>query len=929
MRIILLFLLPIVALPPIHAQQAITSATLGGRVEDSSGAAIPHLEVTIRNLERGESQTARTGAQGRYQFLRLPAGRYELSIQAADFAPIARRMELGVGQAADVPITLVLGEFNQKIDVTDAAVSIEAVRTQVSQTVLPEQIDSLPLNGRNYMDLALLVPGVSRTNTGAPQQFAETSAVAGTGISVASQRNLYNNFVVDGLSANDDAADLAGTFFSEEVIREFQVVTAGSNAEFGRSLAGVINIATRSGSNEWHGRLYDYFRNQRLDARNALAAQKGPLTQSQYGATLGGPVVRNRTFVFTNFEQTRRHASGLVTIAPANVTAINQVIGADGYPGPPVQTGQYATGYDTTEVFGRLDHQFSSSNQLMLRYNLYDIASPNARNVGSINDISRGTVVRDRDQTIALNQVATFSPRLLNEARFEYTRSRLSAPGNSVSGPAVNISGVASFGPSTTSPIARDNNLYQISDTVSVQRGSHFVKAGLDFEWNRLNIVFPGNALAATYAFSSIAAFRAGQYSTFTQAFGVPSQFQSNPNFGAFAQDEWKVTTNFTVHAGARYDVQSLPRPVQTYFGAIAPRIGFAWSPADRKMVIRAGYGMFYDRIPLRTTSNALQRDGSKYRTAVLSFGQAGAPAFPSQLAAFPAAQLISITVIDPHIQPSNSHQASFQIERELAKSTTLSVGYQWTRGMHLILSRNLNVPTLSAAQAALLGVPNLGRPNPDYGNIGQYNSGGDSYYNGLLVSLKSRLWSHTNLQISYNFSRAIDDVGNNFFSAPQNNFNLRDDRGLSDSDQRHRLTVAAVLNSPVAGRASLARALFGGWQLSPLLIYTSRLPFNVQLNFDRNFDTNLNDRPVGVGRNTGVGFNFLSLDVRLSRSFRLTERWRLQALAESFNTLNRANWALPNNIIGSGVGPPLPSFGRATAAYDPRQLQIGVRVNF
>ena len=905
------------------AQQAVTSATLGGRAEDSSGAVLSGLTVTIKNLDRGQTRITQADAQGRYQFLYLPAGRYELRVEASKFEPYTRQFTLLAGQALDVPVRLSVSGALQTLQVSGRTDMIEAVRTQISQTVLPEEINSLPLNGRNYLDLALLTPGVSRTNVGASQQFAETSAVPGTGISVASQRNLYNNFVVDGVSANDDAAGLAGTFFGEEVIREFQVITNGSNTEFGRSLSGVINIATRSGSNDWHGRLYDYFRNQRLDARNALALQKLPLTQSQYGATLGGPLVKNRTFLFTNFEQTRRQTAGLVTIAPSNVAAIDKVLASVGYAGPLVQTGQFPTGYDSTEYFARVDHQINESHQLMARYSLYDITSPNSRNTGSLNDLSRGTYLADRDQSLVLTEVATLSPRSINEARFQFLRSRLTAPGNDVTGPAINISGVASFGPSTSSPIGRFDNLYQLTDAVSMQSGGHFLKAGVDFEWNRLNIAFPGNAVAATYAFSSIAALQTGQYSTFTQAFGAPSQFQSNPNLGLFLQDEWKATKNFTVNAGLRYDVQFLPSPIRTDTNNVAPRIGVAWSPGDRKTVIRAGYGMFYDRIPLRLTSNALQRDGSKYQTAVFSFGQAGAPVFPAQLPAFPAGQFINITVIDPHIQDSYSQQANFQIEREVSKSTTVSVGYQWTRGLHLVLSRNLNVPTLTAAQAVQLGVPDLGRPNLAYGNIGQYGSAGDSCYNGLLVAIRTRPWRGAQVRISYNFSKEIDNVGNNFFFTPQNNNNLRDDRGLGDSDQRHRLTVSGVFESPAAG------AVLRGWQLSPLFIYTSPLPYNIQVNFDRNFDTNLNDRPVGVGRNTGVGFGFASLDLRLSRTFRLNERWRLQALLESFNTLNHSNWQLPNNIIGSGVGAPLATFGKPTAVYDPRQLQGGLRIDF
>jgi hypothetical protein len=906
---VLVFSLPAIC---AFAQQA----TLGGRIEDASGGGIAGALVTIHNNNRDQEFSTQSNRQGRYQFLHLTPGDYQLSVRDPRFQPFERQLTLSVGQAVDLPIVLSLAAINQSIEVTDSTPALEAVRTQAAHTVSVTAIDGLPLNGRNYLDLALLVPGVSRTNTGAPQQFAETSAVPGTGISVSGQRNLNNAFVVDGLSSNDDAADLAGTFYSQEVIREFQVITSGGNAEFGRASSGIVNIATKSGTNEWHGRIYDFLRNQRLDARNPLAAAKDPLTQTQYGASLGGPLWRSRTFLFSNFEQTHRHAAGIVTIAPANVQAINAALDAFHALTPPITTGEFPTGYQTTNYFVRIDHQLSKSHQLIARYSLYDLAGDNVRSVGGLNAISRGTRLDDRDQTIALSEVATLSPRDLSETRFQFTRSRLSAPGNDLVGPAASISGVANLGASTSSPVRRDDDLYELSETVSLQRGRHLFKAGADFLYNGLDINFPGSQVAAVYSFPTLAAFQAGRYSTFQQAFGEPNQFQSNPNVGLFAQEEWKPAENLAVNLGLRYDIQKLPSPIHTNTRNFAPRVGIAWSPKDRRTVVRASYGLYYDRIPLRATSNALQRDGSKYRVALLAFGQAGAPVFPQQLTAFPPGQFINISTIDPHIANSYSHQASLQVERQIGRSTTVSVGYQWVRALHLILSRNANVPTLSAADAAARGIANLGRPDARYGNMSRYEGSGDSYYNGLVASFKTRLWKGGEVRVSYNLSKTIDDVGNFFFSTPQNNFNLRDDRGLSDNDQRQRISAGMVMT-------------LRGWELSPLFLYTSALPYNVLVNFDRNNDTSLNDRPFGIGRNTARGFDFASFDLRVSRTFRMTERWRVQALVESFNTLNRANWTLPNNVIGSGSGAPLATFGRATAAYDPRQVQVGLRLSF
>jgi hypothetical protein len=796
--------------------------------------------------------------------------------------------------------------------------------------VRPREIESLPLNGRNYLDLALLVPGVSRTNTGSNQRFAETAAVPGQGISVAGQRNLSNSFVVDGLSANDDAADLAGTFYSEEVIREFQIVTSGGIAEFGRASGGVVNVVTQSGTNELRGRLYGYLRNQRFDARNPLAPSKDPLTQAQYGATLGGPLRRDRTFFFANFEQTRRNDSNVITISPANVAAINSRLKAVGYKGSPVETGVVPGGYDSTNFFARVDHKFSDSNQLAARYSLYQISALNARNLGGLNAVSRGSGIGDRDQTVALNDVATLTPTVVNEARFQFTRSRLDAPVNDPTGPAVNISGVANFGTATFSPLARATSLTELSDSVSAQRGSHSVKVGADFLHNRIDILFPG-AVQGVYNFSSLANFLSGNYTNFQQAFGAPSQLQSNPNAGAFAQDEWRVRPSLTINAGLRYDVQFLPAPVTTDANNVAPRLGVAYAPGDHKTVVRAGFGIYFDRIPLRATSNALQRDGSKYLVAQLAPTDSGAPAFPNVLASLPAnlPTRPNITRVDPNIKSSYSEQANLQIERELPGGASLSVGYLHLRGLHLILSRNVNVPTLTAAQARAQGVANLGRPDPAWGNVSRFESSGDSYYDGMIVSYNQRATSWATLRASYTLSKSLDDSGNFFFSTPQDNFNLRGEKGLSDNDQRHRLTLSGTLEAPAGkgGGEGVRRAL-RGFQLSYIFSYASRLPFNVVTGTDRNADTNNNDRPAGVGRNTGRGFSFQSLDLRLSRRFRLTERVGFETLVEGFNVLNRSNFAVPNNVFGAGAAP-LATFGQPTAAFDPRQVQVGLRLNF
>jgi hypothetical protein len=282
----------------------------------------------------------------------------------------------------------------------------------------------------------------------------------------------------------------------------------------------------------------------------------------------------------------------------------------------------------------------------------------------------------------------------------------------------------------------------------------------------------------------------------------------------------------------------------------------------------------------------------------------------------FPPAVLTNITSIDPGIQNGVSRQANVQIEREIGRSTTASVGYLHLTGRDIIMSRNVNVPTLTAAQAAAAGVPNLGRPDPRVGNNGQFQSIGRSRYDGLILGLTSASTRLGTLRLSYTLSRTMDDAGNAFFSSPQDSLDVGADYGRSDNDQRHRLVISGTSPLPA------------GIQLAYLVNYASAPPFNIQTGGDRNNDTNVNDRPAGVGRNTGEGFDSATFDLRVARTFRVGGAHRVDVMVDAFNLLNRSNFLIPNNIIGTGATPPA-TFGRPTAAADPRQIQVGVRWAF
>lgn len=313
----------------VFAQETIHRASVSGRVTDPSGAVVHGAEISARHVDTNVATTAETDREGRFRLTYLRVGTYEVKVHRDGFADSVRSLELGAGAAHEPAIGLSITAAETAVQVQGNLTLIESARSQIAGTVPQAEVANLPLNGRNFPDIALLVPGVAPANTGSNQLFAETSAVPGQGISVGSRRNFSNNYVVDSLSANDDAAGLSGVFFGLDVVQEFQVVTSGAQAEFGRALGGFINVVTKSGTNAPRGDLYGYFRNQRWNAANPLSNTTLPIAQAQYGASFGGPVKKDRTFYFGNFEQRQLNQSGLITISPANVAAINSRLDAN------------------------------------------------------------------------------------------------------------------------------------------------------------------------------------------------------------------------------------------------------------------------------------------------------------------------------------------------------------------------------------------------------------------------------------------------------------------------------------------------------------------------------------------------------------------------------------------------------------------------
>ena len=909
--------------PPARAQVTVNTASVSGRVVDAQGAVIPGALVVARQVETNVTTETVTDSAGRFRFSLLKLGPYEITARLQGFKDATARVTLTVGSAFDLPLTLSVATLESTIEVHAQPPVLDTARTQIAGTVSQAEIHNLPLNGRNFLDVALVVPGVSPTNVASTQLFAETSAVPGVGLSVNSQRNFSNSFIVDGLSANDDAAGLSGMPYSVDAVDQFQVVTSGGQAEFGRAIGGYVNVVTKSGTNALRGDAYDYVRNDAWNAANPLLGSALPMQQQQFGGSVGGPLVRNRAFYFGNAEARRLSQSGLVTIDAASVSAINAKLSAVGYPGALIATGTFPNPVDAANLVAKVDQQIAARDQFTGRYSEYRVASDNARGAGALSAATASAGLDNTDRTIAVANAWTVSDGMLNETRAQVTRSNLQALPSDPVGPAVAISGVASFGTLSGSPTRRVNTLAELVDNVSHQAGPHALRAGVDVLYNDDVITFPRSVRGA-YTFSSLASFLAGTYNNagYAQTFGSTVAAQTNPNVGAYVQDEWQAGA-LTLNLGLRYDLQFL-QTIRTDTNNVSPRVGFAWTPtAAHRTVIRASAGLYYDRVPLRALANALLSAGNttdlsqlRQNTISLSPAQAGAPAFPGILGApIASVTLPNLTTMDRGLQNGQSRQAAVEVEQQIGANATVTAGYQHVTGRNLIIAINQNVPGCVA-----VGADNGCRPHAEYGNNSQYSSQAQSAYDGLTLSFIQRPTARGSYRVSYTLSKAMDDVGEFFFSSPINPFDPMQDWGRSDDDQRHRLVVSGSFTAHA-------------FQVSAIVRYYSALPLNVTSGVTTVQGTA--GRPIVdgafIGRNVGTGPDFFSLDARATRTFRVASRFALEGSVEAFNLTNRENVVTMNGNFGAGSypGSPAPAFGRITAVGDPRSLQIAVRARF
>ncbi len=880
------------AAAPAWAQ---STATLQGTVTDAQGAVVPGAQVTATNEETNVQRSVNTDSAGYYHMASLATGSYRLEATLSGFQPkVVKGIRLEVARTVVQNVQLTVGGMAEEVAVTGEAPSIESATTTVGQVINQRTVQEIPLNGRHFVDMGLLIPGsVAPSQTG----FL-TAPLRGQGsfaFNTAGNREDTVNFMINGINLNDQVQNQITFQPSVNTVSEFKVDNQTLSAEYGRSSGGVVNIATRSGTNAFHGEAFEFYRNQDLDARNffnATPQPQSPFKRNQFGAALGGPIVKNKTFFFATYEGTRQRQqldfnSGVLSDAQRaavtdpvvrNLLPLIPAANATSATGAPRFIGTGTANVNIDQWTGDLNHQFSPSDTLHAYYAFQkDLrGEPNLQG----NTIPGFGDMRSSHRQIGtLNYTRTFGGSAVNEARFGWNRIHITfAPNvtddpakygisNGITGvlPQITVQGVGlNFGGPNGFPQGRTDTTYVLSDTVTWVLGRHSLKLGGEFRTFH-NVNFGTNG--GTFTYPSLADFQAGRGSSFTATIGDIDSDLTQRAFGLFVQDNFKVRSNLTLELGLRWDLLVSPTEKDDRFvyfdaasvslyqigkggprdklydnkGNLQPRVGLAWDPfKDGRTSVRAAYALLADQ---PVTNMVSQTAGNPPLVTPLAFtGAAGSIRLDNALAVAGAAGLAPLSVDDdfrnPRVQTWNVN-----VQRALWRNFTGMVGYFGSKGDFLRIALNQNQVTNGARPYPRLAASSPVLPGAALGNITNIASKGYSRYNGVWVTANQRFAHGLQFNGSYTWSKSKDT--NSISSTnvpPQDSTNIAGDYSYSDYDARHRYVLNAIWELPFKGNP-----LVEGWQISVITQGQTGNPIYVTTN--QNFTgTNNTIRPDLIG---------------------------------------------------------------------------------
>jgi Carboxypeptidase regulatory-like domain len=1007
--------------------QAIT-ASLQGRVLDTTGAVISGATVTASNTETGFARSAKANSAGEFEIRQLPVGTYKLTVEASSFQPQSRTVQLVIGQAADVDFSLAPGARSEEITVTAETPLVETTSTSIDSVIGERQIQDLPVNGRQFIDFALLAPGVivGDTTSGSTDVIIEPV----TKLSFAGQNIHYNFIAIDGADNISTASGVQKTTPSEEAVREFRVINNTYSVEAGRAVGGIVNIITKSGTNDLHGSVYEYFRNDAMDATSILAAPGlNKLHQNQFGFTLGGPLKKGRTFYFGNYEGQRRSENPFYnSVILANLNSINQFKSNFGL-APENLNVTRNSDYDNFLL--KLDHSFSQHEYAFFRYFFNDGRFTNVSPLNDGFDLPSGfkdNFLRDQSLVGSLNSVV--SDHFTNEVRGQFAHRTFNFPTDTTQ-PHLEVLNTFTMGVNRGNPDSYQEARTEFSDNATRQIGAHAIGFGGDFNYVKTTESFPlfypfeadFACLFATQCPFSLQAgapqvlfFERFQAPTFTEPSFNPSVFAGrrvpsaisnqakgtigHTYSGFYVQDNWHAGNSLALNYGLRYQFETFPSALlNNPMKEFDPRAGFAYHLGTRyNIVLRGGAGIFHGMIPMPLLACQIPScggtggpypgtNGDAQNAATRLFAFASAPNITSIALSdilggkYPDAAPLgfcpggvvsgcgffgdaTIARFDKNHQVPYGIQMSLGVEFQPTSDSALNISVLRSKGIHLGSFYNVNQPDPtgqvlvhnSQGQSgskntyfAAPGIPGSRSAGPGFPTLYavyfEAASRWNSEWNGLLVNYNKRMTHHFSGGVSYTWSKGIDDGPNpSFVLIPQDSQNLKAERAISSDNVGQRFVLNATIDGPTN-----RNALLNNFRVGTIVTLESPNYFTKFAGFDANGDIFGNNDRVGIEpRNTFKGDSYQTIDLRLSRSFKATERLSVETIAEAFNLFNTVNVRFFNTVYGAAdfcpfnptaqgcsptqrfrEGSPNPTYGTPRAVYNPRQIQLALRLAF
>jgi hypothetical protein len=972
-----LLALPLMAAGVADAYAQNIKAALNGRVMDAQNNVLPNATITVTDIQKGQARVIVADASGQYRLQGLDPSAYRLEVRRAGFAPyISSEVGLRVGDALSFDIRLQVSQVSESVNISDSPTLLQSVDAKNSRSFTAEEMNDLPTaagtQGRNFYTQARTSPGVA-LSTRAHQPF-----------SVNGQRAINNNYLIDSVDNNDpNTGTIAGRganeqLVSQEAIASFEVLTHNFKAEYGRNSGGIVSIVSKSGENHYHGSVYEYHNNSALAARNALDSLKPSNRSNLAGFTLGGPILKNRAWVFGQYEayRVRGLQSSLFQVPSdgqraAAVPAVRALL--DLYPRP--QNGAMTFNYglarniNMNTWLARNDVAINERQRLMARYNIAKAVSDTQGGYAGV--IEGGNNLIRTTMSASLQHSWTLSSNKLNEVRFGFNRTEsLDLPSDNIlllGDPKLNgeigqlrVTGLTTIGvPSYANKYEFLNN-YQISDDFTWSTAIHTFKFGVSARRVQVNDGNLDNAYRGQLSFNSINDFINGRPASYLRRVGNPRIGLRRTELHSYAQDDWRATSTLTLNIGLRYELNTglreakdrIPRQylLDTDRNNFAPRFGFAWQ-ALPKTVVRGGYGIYYNA--LETVFLGLTR----YNPPLIETFTAANPIFPDLLGNAQASIPSGLVIPNKDAATPYAQHLNLTIERELWNpQSTLSVAYVGTLGRK---ESRLRLPN---------GGENAGgfrRPEPTVGVVSVLETSANSSYHSFQASWSQRLGKDLQLRAAYTLSKYIDSVsgvtssntGLDRTQIPLDENRLYLDRGLSEFDIPHNLTLTGIWRAPSFNSNRRLSQLFDGWSLSSVASVQSGRTYTLFSGTNNLLASNVNhllDSPNslircgscatpirlapgvtraqltpasgelgGLGRNTERTDGLVDINFSISKDIRVTEGVRVQIRGELFNAFNVANFNVVDNVLIS------PSFGRYTSAFEPRRAQLVARIVF